>query len=64
MNLITLLRYQGLWVARYSGPHSYPIIHRLGTADIPLLFHHDARPGVIAEALAWFSPECTIQVNP
>ncbi len=56
MNTITLLPSRGEWIARYSGPHSYPVIARYGTCEQPTGVASTESIGRVAERVGAANP--------
>ncbi len=56
MNLITILSSRGQWYARYSGPHSYPVIARYGTCEVATGSKASESIGQVAEVVGRANP--------
>lgn len=62
MNRISLCVTNGIWIARYSGPHATAIVWAFGICDVPTAFTAEASPGEVAEEIGRRNPGCSIEV--
>lgn len=60
MNTITLSRYQGMWRARYGGPHAADVLRLLGTVEIPTSFTSSADPELVRAEIQRLNPGVTV----
>lgn len=62
VNVITLERAGGLWVARHSGPAAAAVRDLFGTDTLPTPFRASVPAATVLRAIEWRNPEASVQL--
>lgn len=63
MNRIELYTDNGMWMARFSGPHSALIMRLFGTVEVPTSYTSGAKWNVVLDVVRRFNPEAIVTME-